>query len=118
MVVRSQQIDSLATDLHRKFERDLAVHLRDRFPERLGGTSEESLASTIGKGVRKAERYGVKTDYDVRRFAEYMVEYGSDFDTNPRTAWAGRILNGNETGTEKMDALDAHTTFELRRRRP
>ena len=111
MRIRNEQFDQISTGLLETFEKSVAAHLRSRFSERLAGTSDDALARLVHSGVENARRYGIVAEHDVRRYAEYMVEYQPDFDTTP---WASPILRDVKTGTEKMDDLDAHTTFELR----
>ncbi|MFN0103161.1 MAG: hypothetical protein ACKV2U_13860 [Bryobacteraceae bacterium] len=116
MRIRPRQLDSLAAGMRSRFAKDIAEHLRDRYADRLTQVSDDSLEKLANRAIQRSARYNVTLDYDVQRYAEYMVEYGIDFDVHPQTPWASRTLNGNETGTEKMNALDAFTTFELRRR--
>lgn len=116
MVIRSKHLDSLAAGMQTRFEKDLVEHLRERYGVRFATTTDASLIRLAKHGISQAAQYNIRVDYDVRRYVEYMAEFGPDFDVSPETPWAGRILTNNETGTEKMDALDAFTTFELRRR--
>lgn len=113
MIVRSAQVDSLSAGMRDQQARRLAAHLRKQYPEKLATVSEDALTAMVSEGIGKAAAYGVRLEFDVRRYAEYMVEFSRDFDV--RADWAAQILNGNETGTEKIDKLDAYTTFELRR---
>jgi hypothetical protein len=42
------------------------------------------------------------------------VRYGSDFDTDPETSWAGKILRDESfTGTENMNQINDYELFVL-----
>ena len=68
----------------------LAGHLRSRFPE--CALDDETLHSVIVSGIARAESYEIEVEADLQRFLEYMMVLSLDFDTAPRSAWAGEIL--------------------------
>ena len=83
----------------------------------LGRSLDELLGKTVFDMFpeEQAKKYDIKKEFDVRRYLEYGIGYGSDFDTNPETSWANKILNDNRLGgSKKMDRLDNYTTFVLR----
>lgn len=112
MNIRADQMNALSQSVHERFARSLVPHLRARYGPRLARVTDADLVRLGLRAVDEGARYGIRRDYDIRRYAEYMVEFLPGFDV--KQPWAARILNGTETGTEKMDALDAFTTFELR----
>lgn len=111
LTVRKEQVGALREAAIDRYCARVAGELRQQFGERLAGTSEEKLRQQVREAVDKAKGYGVTSAVDVKRYAEYTVEYSPDFD---KTTWASAILNDSLTGTEKMDGLDNYTTFELR----
>ena len=89
----------------------IAGELRQQFTAKLEGTGDDQLIQLVHDAIQNAKSYGIMSGADVKRYAEYMVEYGPDFHANQ---WARPILADSMTGSEKMDALDNHTTFEMR----
>jgi hypothetical protein len=66
--------------------------------------------------MRKADLYGFTDEKDVERYLTFMVRYSRDFDTNPRTAWAGEILRDPDVPDwERMNALEFRDMIEPRR---
>lgn len=107
LIIRKEQMAVLSQYMRRQFEHRLMMHLRTAFPERLQDIPEAELLAMIQGGIDKAAAYGVELEDDVERYVEYMVPYGSDFDTNPQTAWAGEILRTEHLdGSAKIASLD------------
>jgi len=116
ITVRKEQMDALSESMVHGFVRRMVVQLRSRFDATLHAATDDQLAKLVAFGIERAKPYGVVSEGDVSRYLEYMVEYGHDFDKNPRTAWAQSILTApNTSGSKKMDDLDSFTTFELRK---
>jgi hypothetical protein len=112
LTMRDKQVETFRQYMQDRFGHDMAAHLRTRFPEQTEHVQEAELRETVHRGIEKAGTYGVQTRYDLRRYLEHMTVYGPDFDTDPTTAWAGRILNDAElSGSAKMDRIDEHATF-------
>src|SRR4051812_25743958 len=113
MQIREKQMDAFADSMLQQFENKMVAHLRSRFAKQLAATSDGELKAKVHKGIERAESYGVTAKYDVRRYLEYTVEYGPEFDT--ATQWAGPILKAKGlSGDKKMNNLDNYSTFELR----
>jgi hypothetical protein len=113
MQIREKQMEAFADSMLQQFESQMAAHLRSRFPKKLAGTNDGQLQARVHQGIDQAESYGVTAKYDIRRYLEYTVEYGPDFDTF--TPWAGPILKAKGvSGNKKMNNLDDYSTFELR----
>ncbi len=105
--IRKEQMETFKDDILRKFEDKMVIHLRSQFPEETKQMEEPELREMIHNGIFHARRYKVTLEIDVSRYLECMMKYGADFDTNPKTAWAGKILhNRMMEGTEKMDRID------------
>src|SRR5437764_11944372 len=113
MQTRKKQMEEIADSMLQQFESRMVAHLRSRFAKQLAGTSDGELKARVHKGIERAEVYGVTAKYDIRRYLEYTVEYGPEFDT--ATPWAGPILKAEGlSGDKKMNNLDNYSTFELR----
>lgn len=114
--IRQAQMDSLSEAMLKQFEDRMVMHLRAACPEQTRGMSEPELRDTIRTGMGSAAKYGITSEVDIRRYLECVVVYGQDFDTNPKTAWAGHILNNKElSGTEKMNRVDEYALFAFAR---
>ncbi len=112
LIIRDAQLNVLAQEQLRQFERFLAEHLLNRFPGVEFTKDTHLLTAFVSEGIERATSFGVVDRYDVRRFLEFRGEYGADFHTLP---WASKIL-GDKTlsGCGKMEQLDSYTTFTLR----
>jgi hypothetical protein len=114
LVMRKEQMDVFGNYEIKKFEDRMVLHLRSSLPEEAETITEEVLRQMIQTGIDKAESYQVTDEVDVERFLECMVRYGSDFDTDPKTSWAGEILRDEGfTGTEKMNQINDYELFVL-----
>ena len=111
MVVREQQMGAFRESAIDRYAARVASELRQQFSAKLKGTSDDQLKLLVHDAIRRAKPYGIVSEADVKRFAEYMVEYGPNFEAKQ---WARPILSDAKSGSEKMDDLDNYTTFELR----
>jgi len=111
LVLRNEQIEALRESMRDAFAARVAADLRRQYSDKLRETSDPELRRLVRDAMEQSKLYGVASEADVRRYVEYAVEFGSDFD---QSAWARPVLIGTGTGTEKMDELDAYATFELR----
>ena len=109
LIIRKEQMDILGKYMLKQFENSMLVHLQTKFSDSLKGTPESDLRIMIQEGIDKATQYNVNAEDDVQLYLECMVIYGSDFDTNPETSWAGDILSIMKLdGSKKMDFLEGH----------
>jgi hypothetical protein len=110
--IRKAQMDALSKYMLKQFEDRMIVHLRSTFPEQTQNVPEPVLRATIRTGIDSAATYDVTDEADVQRYLGCVVLYGPDFDTNPKTGWAGQILcNKDLSGTEKMNQIDDYELF-------
>ena len=115
VIVRREQIEVLSEYMHARFITRMLAHLKATFAVYTQGTSEPDLRRLILSTIDTAARYDITNEDDVQRYLERAVCYGADFDTNPKTSWAGQILQEKDlTGTEKMDRIDHYELFLLR----
>ena len=115
--IRQAQMDSLSEAMLKQFEDRMVLYLRAACPEQTRDVPEPELRSTIRAGMDSAEKYDITSEVDIRRYLECVLVYGPDFDTNPKTAWAGYILNNKKlSGTEKMNRVDEYALFDFARK--
>jgi len=107
LIIREEQMSALSQAMLKQFEDRMVVHMSKNFQDETREISEVELRALIQEGIEQAEQYQITLEYDVRRYLEFMVIYGQNFDTNHDTAWAGEILHAKELdGTAKMDLID------------
>lgn len=92
MRIRKRQLEAIGERLARRWEDSMVVHLQTFFPERAEELGERGLLGAIELGVKKASRYGIRSERDVCKFLNFMFAYGFDFDTDPELPWAREIL--------------------------
>src|SRR5580693_5149435 len=98
---------ALGEIMRARFERSMLHHLRAGFPDQTQLLDDERLSNLVRAGIRRAESYGIEFKDDIQRYLEYMMMLSEDFDTNPRTSWAGNILRSGATaGDRKMSRID------------
>ena len=113
LIIREDQMRVFESYMRENFAREMAAHLRCQFPEHpVVIKSNVDFFQFVNDIINSAQTYAIINEFDVRRFAEFLLEYGLDF---PKLAWAATILSdNNSSGTEKMDYIDHYTMFELR----
>jgi hypothetical protein len=112
MIIRRKQMESFTNQMRRQFEQRMGHHLRAKFPRETTSLDERTLEHLTISGIRRAERYGINFEDDIQRYLEYMMVLSHDFDTNPRTAWAGNILRRRDIdGAQKIDVIDSVYLF-------
>lgn len=112
--ITRQQMDLFQTAQQRRFEDALIARLRENFAPvvQQHGLDDDRLRQIIQRGLARAREHQIVSEYDVTRFIEYAFEYGGRFESLP---WAAPVLRASHlSGAEKMDRLDAISTFVLR----
>jgi hypothetical protein len=118
LVIRQEQMDVLSVYMRAQFEQQMVKHLREKFPERTQDLPDERIRMVVQSSIKKAERYGIEYEDDIRRFIEYLVIYGTRLDTREDTQWLGDVLRRNDLdGTAKMDLIDQRELQVLRRQK-
>ncbi len=114
LTIRKKQMDVLSQYLLNQFSYRMELHLTKRYSVQTKEMDDGQLRELIVKGIEEAEKYDVTDENDVKRFLEYLVEYGCDFGHSAETMWADQFLNDEElTGTEKMNKIDNYDLFVL-----
>ncbi len=114
LIIRKEQLDVLSQYMLKQFYDETEKHLKKRYPEQTKEMSDEQLRELIVEGVEEAEGYDITDENDVKRYLEYLIEYGRDFGKSSETIWAGQFLNNKDlTGTEKMNEIDDYDLFVI-----
>jgi hypothetical protein len=116
LVIRAEQMKAMAKYAREGFIGRMMAHLRRNFAQQIEDRSDEELRAFVVGGMDSARQYGVELENDVRRYLECMVTHGADFDTAPKTAWAGEILRREDLGgTQKMEQIIDYELFRTRK---
>jgi hypothetical protein len=114
--IRQEQLNAFAEFAQGPFESAMLIHLRAAFPKDLEPMRDSELLALIRDGIKCSAAFAIITEGDVQRFLEYMVMYGSAFDSDPAYAWAGKILRTPDTpGRIKMNWIDEYDEFVVNR---
>jgi hypothetical protein len=116
-VMTRAHMSAFSACMVQEFENRMVAHLRAAYPLESGILSEADLRNSIRNGLAKAQRYGIDSETDVRRYLECMMLWGRDFDTDGQRPWAARILGAASlAGREKMDAIVLTSRVETEKR--
>ena len=107
--IRRIQLEVFDRAVLKQFENDMIAHLQEFSPAHARGVGEDGLLKVIRCGVERARWYGFTLRGSVRFYIELMVQYGSDFDTDPVLPWASFELRNqtNEPELERADRVHA-----------
>jgi hypothetical protein len=105
MRIRSEQMEVLASDVQRRFEEDMLVHLRGFAPRHCQVIGDNAVREVIRLGMQRAGRYRYTKRGPVRYFIELMFNLGSSFDTDPQFPWAAEALNDTSV-TDEIDRAE------------
>ena len=118
LTIRKQQLEALRRHMRTQFEANMVSHLRFTFPTQTKPMEGEGLRDLVQHGMARADQYGITSERDIRRYLEYMVMYGADFDIAPEMPWIGKILNDASLSVpQKLDRLDDYDTFVFKGKR-
>jgi hypothetical protein len=106
MIIYNQQLEILSGQVLVAFENYSIGYLRKKFPLSTKNMDTEILRGLVKEGITKTSEYDIDDRMDVLQYLEYMICFGRDFDVNPDTNWASRILwTINISGSEKIKRL-------------
>ena len=114
LIIRKEQLDVLSENILKQFFGSMEQHLKKRYSEQMKEMDDEQLREFVVQGVEEAKEYDITDENDVKRFLEYLVQYGRDFGESLDTKWANQFLHNNDlTGTEKMNEIDDYDLFVI-----
>ena len=115
LTLSPKQIEAFHEAQLQRFENSLLCHLRERFSDFFASMDEATARKVIRQGSRRAETYGIVSEYDIRRFVEFFCEFRGKFEEQD---WVSSVLKDpGLSGDQKMDRLDALATFSARQPR-
>ena len=115
LVISQEQMEAMSAYTLGQFEERNVARLRATFPAQTGELSDDALRALIHQAIARARSYGVSDENDVECYLDCVVLYGPDFDSDPRTAWAGAVLrNPVLMGAQKMDQICHYQVFILK----
>jgi hypothetical protein len=113
--IRREQMDVFNRLSVEQFCRRTRRHLKQTFPSQTEEMGDERLDELIKSGIARAKRYGLEQERNVQVFLEFLVLYGLDLGTTPKTRWARSILaDRNLDEVQKVRRLQDHATFLIR----
>ncbi len=87
--------------------------LRASFPVKTALMGSDALQRLIQGGIEKAAAYRIEERKDVLLYLHCQLQYGDNFDADPRLAWASKILKTrNFSGREKSLRLWKYVSAE------
>src|SRR5581483_6896566 len=101
MIIRRQQLETFELNAERRFERQMAGHLRTFSPQHAKTLNDETLDRIVDNGVERAHAYGLSSQGAVQFFVETMFILGGQFDSDPQYPWAFEIL-------AELDVIDSN----------
>lgn len=106
LTIRAEQLALLSASLKKRFERDMADHLSEFFPEQCVGLGVAGLFRFIQVNIDRALQYGIERERDICKFLDVAMALGEDFDRSGKYRWSFEILEDEWlTGQEKIDRL-------------
>lgn len=96
LIIRSQQIDSMAEGRWADFERRLAIHVAEVLPAEATALGPGGLAAAIGRHVQAARSMGLDTERDVARYVDLFIALGAAPGGVPLDGWLGPILGDED----------------------
>lgn len=107
LTIRKDQIDALQKAQVIAFHKRMLEHLKRGFPDRVRRITDDDLAAMIDNQTRHALDHGIHMEWDIRRFLELALLWGSAFERFPHSQEALQILaDARLTGREKLNRIE------------
>jgi len=105
LTIRKAQMQAFENAQVERFLKELASHLRSTFSDHFSNYSNDDLLAFARNCCAWASGFDIDTEYDVRRFAEFVASYGPNLADDH--VWIGSTLRRDDiSGEEKMNILD------------
>jgi len=117
LVIRKEQMDTLAAARLSSFEAKMIDHLQKVYPEWSRALGPEKLGEFVRHGINRANLHGFKVELDVARYLHVMHDLGERFDESPDYPWATELLAKQLPASEKMDQLRDAVEYQMEARR-
>ncbi len=107
MRLRQAQILALEAGARQGFERDVKALVRSKYPGHAAGWSSADWERLVPESIERARAFGLAHRACIRRFVEYVVLFGSGFETRPEHEWMAEILADDSlSAIEKIAWID------------
>ncbi len=107
IVIRKEQVETLARTSFQAFEVRTYAHLLEYFPRHCALLGPAPIHALIRLGAKKAQSHGLTAERCLRTYIEFMCMLGSGFDVDPLLPWAAGILKdrGSSDQIARADRL-------------
>lgn len=99
--IRREQDERLRLQALVEFENRGVRHLRQQLRQPTAPFRDDELRQRIRACVLRAQQYGLTTEQQVMVFVDASYLVSEDFDSNPESDWAARILS-----SDQLEAVD------------
>ena len=107
LVIRQAQMDALRLGGHRRFEGNLARHLRATRPDRTLRLDDDGMSALVRDVMRVGMENGIDSEGALREFAHLWITFGAWFELSPSDTEAIEILRDPDfPGELKVLLLD------------
>ncbi|HEV3251851.1 MAG TPA: hypothetical protein VGZ71_12905 [Puia sp.] len=104
--IKTQQLEIFSKHMASNFFKETRSHIKKNFTLATKNMSDKMIDDIISHGIEKSASYNIVERRNVFKYTEYMFCFGKDFDTDPSTAWASKILRiRNLSEDEKINRL-------------
>ncbi len=104
LVIRKEQIETLAQGQRKSFEDEMVAHLAEFSPPLFKVIKEAQMRKVVRQGLEMSDKYGFTLRGPIRLYLEMMLLFGSHFDTDPQYPWAAEILSDRHSVSEMQRA--------------
>jgi hypothetical protein len=106
LLIRRQQLEVLAIEPRRRFEKRAVAWLVKTHPRNYRKLGDEGALTLVRSGIEKAREYGIDGETDVSELIRWMLEISPDFDRE--LAWARPVfLHAALPGHAKIEIFNA-----------
>ena len=81
-IIKQNQIEALTKIRLDAFKKRLEEHLQKHFGHLINKLNKEQIDYFIDEGVKRAENYGLHTEYQIMVYFNIMLTLGLDFEKN------------------------------------
>src|SRR5437870_12197356 len=83
LTIRAAQLEVFAELAEARFVEQRIDHVGQFWPDVLAQQGREGVGGVVRAGMRRANAYGLSTEYDVARFIDLLFILGASFDSDP-----------------------------------
>jgi hypothetical protein len=106
LIIRKSQQGVLASYAEAQFRDRILARLQSVFPDQCRIEGIDAIRTAISRGIERAGRYGIVTEYDVARFIDLTAVLGWDFDTSGKPPWAVAVLRRKDvSAASRIDRI-------------